>query len=104
MPFQLVTHFAQDPAKHFDTLQIHAGLTPTPRPARPPCPSTPPPPSSLTPPRTAPAKFALAKPGNVYGRLTNTTTDAVAARVAAIEGGTGAVARRLRPRPRRSWP
>ena len=38
------------------------------------------------------AKFALAKPGNVYGRLTNTTADAVAARVAAVEGAAGAVA------------
>ena len=38
------------------------------------------------------AKFALARPGNVYGRLTNTTADAVAARVAAVEGAAGAVA------------
>ena len=30
MPFQLDPTFAQDPAKHFDTLQIHAGLTPDP--------------------------------------------------------------------------
>ena len=28
MPFQLDPTFAQDPAKHFDTLQIHAGLEP----------------------------------------------------------------------------
>lgn len=37
-------------------------------------------------------RFGLADAGNIYGRLTNTTTDAVAARVAAVEGGTGAVA------------
>ena len=30
MPFQLDPTFAQDPAKHFDTLQIHAGLAPDP--------------------------------------------------------------------------
>ena len=30
MSFELDPTFAQDPAKHFDTLQIHAGLTPDP--------------------------------------------------------------------------
>ena len=84
--------FAQDPAKHFDTLQIHAGLTPDPTTGAAALPIYASAAFQFDSAEDGAAKFALAKPGNVYGRLTNTTTDAVAARVAAIEGGTGAVA------------
>ena len=92
MPFQLDPTFAQDPAKHFDTLQIHAGLTPDPTTGAAALPIYASAAFQFDSAEDGAAKFALAKPGNVYGRLTNTTTDAVAARVAAIEGGTGAVA------------
>ena len=35
----------------------------------------------------AAARFGLADPGNIYGRLTNSTVDAFEQRVAALEGG-----------------
>ncbi len=37
-------------------------------------------------------RFALRDPGNIYGRLTNSTQDAFEQRVAALEGGTAALA------------
>ncbi|MBP5297876.1 MAG: O-acetylhomoserine aminocarboxypropyltransferase/cysteine synthase [Lachnospiraceae bacterium] len=37
-------------------------------------------------------RFGLADPGNIYGRLTNTTQDVLEKRVAALEGGIGALA------------
>lgn len=92
MPFQLDPTFAQDPAKHFDTLQVHAGLEPDPTTGAAALPIYASAAFQFDSAPDAAAKFALSKPGNVYGRLTNTTTDAVAARVAAIEGATGAVA------------
>lgn len=92
MAFELNPDFKNDVEKHFNTLQVHAGLAPDPVTGA----------SSLPIYQSAAfqfddaadgaAKFALKKPGNVYGRLTNTTTDSVAARIAAIEHGTGAVA------------
>jgi len=36
--------------------------------------------------------FELSAPGNIYGRLTNSTTAVLEERVAALEGGTGALA------------
>lgn len=42
--------------------------------------------------QTASARFALTEPGNIYGRLTNPTQQAFEERIAALEGGTGAVA------------
>ena len=92
MSYELDPTYAQNPAKHFDTLQVHAGLTPDPVTGS----------SSLPIYATAAwqfddaddaaQKFALSRPGNVYSRLTNSTTDAIAARVAAIEGAAAAVA------------
>ena len=91
MAYELDPSYASDPATHFNTLQIHAGLTPDPTTGA----------SSLPVYATAAwqfddtedaaEKFALSRPGNVYSRLTNSTTDAIAARVAALEG-------HLRPR------
>ena len=92
MTFKLNPDFAKDPAKHFDTLQIHAGLEPDSTTGAAALPIYASAAFQFDSAPDAAAKFALSKPGNVYGRLTNTTTDAVAARVAAIEGGTGAVA------------
>lgn len=40
----------------------------------------------------AAARFGLADAGNIYGRLTNSTQDVLEKRVAALEGGVGALA------------
>lgn len=40
----------------------------------------------------AAARFGLQDAGNIYGRLTNPTTDVFEKRIAALEGGTGALA------------
>ena len=40
----------------------------------------------------AAARFGLADPGNIYGRLTNSTQDVFEKRVAALEGGVAALA------------
>ena len=78
---------------HFETIQLHAGQeTPDP----------------VTDSRAVPiyqttsyvfhnsahaaARFGLADPGNIYGRLTNSTQGALEERVAALEGGVAALA------------
>lgn len=77
---------------HFETLQVHAGQTP----------------DSTTRSRAVPIYqttcyqfdssehganlFALKEGGNIYTRLANPTTDMFERRVAALEGGVGAVA------------
>lgn len=40
----------------------------------------------------AAARFGLVDPGNIYGRLTNSTQDVLEKRIAALEGGTAALA------------
>ena len=40
----------------------------------------------------AAARFGLTDPGNIYGRLTNSTQDVLEKRVAALDGGTAALA------------
>ena len=92
MSIELDPTFAQDPAKHFDTLQIHAGLTPDPTTGAAALPIYATAAWQFDDAEDAAQKFALARPGNVYSRLTNTTTDCIAARVAAIEGAASAVA------------
>ncbi|MGI6736433.1 MAG: O-acetylhomoserine aminocarboxypropyltransferase/cysteine synthase family protein [Anaerovoracaceae bacterium] len=42
--------------------------------------------------RHAADRFALRDPGNIYGRLTNSTVDVFEKRIAALEGGSAAVA------------
>ena len=37
-------------------------------------------------------RFGLADPGNIYGRLTNTTQDIFEQRIASLEGGVAALA------------
>ena len=37
-------------------------------------------------------RFGLADPGNIYGRLTNSTQDVLEKRMAALEGGVAALA------------
>ena len=81
------------PNYHFETLQLHVGQE-TPDPA--------------TDARAVPiyattsyvfrncehaaARFGLSDAGNIYGRLTNSTQDVLERRVAALEGGTAALA------------
>lgn len=78
---------------HFETLQLHAGQEQ---------------PDSATGARAVPIyqtaayvfdsaanaadRFALRSPGNIYSRLTNPTQEALENRIAALEGGTAAVA------------
>lgn len=92
MAFALDPSFAQDPEKHFDTLQVHAGYAPDPTTGSAALPIYASAAFQFEDAADGAAKFALAKPGNVYGRLTNTTADAVAARVVVVEGAAGAVA------------
>ena len=40
----------------------------------------------------AAARFGLSDPGNIYSRLTNSTQDVLEQRIAALEGGVGALA------------
>lgn len=92
MAFELNPSFAQTPEQHFDTLQIHAGLAPDPTTGSAALPIYATAAWQFDDAEDAAAKFALSRSGNVYSRLTNSTTDAIAARVAAIEGAAGAVA------------
>ena len=78
---------------HFETLQVHAGQEK---------------PDSATGARAVPIyqtaayvfdiaahaadRFALRDPGNIYGRLTNPTQEVFENRMAALEGGNGAIA------------
>ncbi len=78
---------------HFETLQVHAGQEM---------------PDPVTGARAVPIyqtaayvfdssqdacdRFALRSPGNIYGRLTNPTQEALEKRIAALEGGTAALA------------
>ena len=79
---------------HFETIQLHGGQE---------CPDPatgaravpiyqPPPPTSSRTAAQAAARFALAEPGNIYGRLTNPTQEVLERRMAALEGGAAALA------------
>ena len=92
MAFELDPTYAQDVAKHFNTLQIHAGLSPDPVTGSSSLPVYATAAWQFDDAQDAAEKFALSRPGNVYSRLTNSTTDAIAARVAALEGAAAAVA------------
>ena len=82
-----------DRKMHFETLQLHVGQE-TPDPAT----------DARAVPiyqttsyvfhdsRHAADRFALKDPGNIYGRLTNSTQDVLERRVAALEGGVAALA------------
>ena len=79
-------------AYHFDTLAVHAGQTPDPTTGARAVPiyQT----TSYVFRDTAHAAdlFALKEPGNIYTRIMNPTTDVFEQRVAALEGGVGALA------------
>lgn len=92
MSFQLDPTFSESPAQHFDTLQVHAGLAPDPTTGAAALPIYATAAWQFDDAQDAAEKFALSRPGNVYSRLTNSTTDSIAARVAALEGAASAVA------------
>ncbi len=76
----------------FDTIALHAGYTPEPTTHSRAVPiyAT----TAYTFDSTEHARrlFALEEPGNIYSRLSNPTCDILEARVAALEGGVGALA------------
>ena len=78
---------------HFETLQLHVGQE-TPDPAS----DARAVPIYLTSSYVfhnsehAAARFGLSDPGNIYSRLTNSTQDVLEQRIAALEGGVGALA------------
>ena len=78
---------------HFETLQLHVGQE-TPDPASDACAV----PIYLTSSYVfrnsehAAARFNLSDAGNIYSRLTNSTQDVLEKRIAALEGGVGALA------------
>lgn len=84
---------ASDRQYRFETLQLHVGQE-SPDPATdaravPIYQTT----SYVFPsPESAAARFALTEPGNIYTRLMNPTTDVFEKRIAALEGGAGALA------------
>jgi len=81
-----------DPSHRFETLQIHAGQEPAPgtNARAVPIYQT----TSYTFDSTGHGArlFALAEPGNIYTRISNPTTEVFERRVAALEGGVGALA------------
>ena len=71
MSFELNPSFASDPEAHFNTLQVHAGLTPDPTTGSAALPIYATAAWQFDDAEDAAAKFALSRPGNVYSRLTN---------------------------------
>ena len=67
MAFELDPSFAQNPAQHFDTLQVHAGLAPDPATGSAALPIYASAAFQFDDAADGAAKFALAKSGNVYG-------------------------------------
>lgn len=65
MAFALDSSFAQDPEKHFDTLQVHAGYAPDPTTGSAALPIYASAAFQFEDAADGAAKFALAKPGNV---------------------------------------
>lgn len=76
----------------FDTLQVHAGAQPDPATGARAVPIYQTTSYVFRDTEHAANLFSLAEPGNIYTRITNPTTDALEQRVAALEGGVGAVA------------
>ncbi len=79
-------------SQHFETLALHAGYEPDPTTG-----SRAVPIYQTTSYRFRNAEhaanlFALKEPGNIYTRITNPTTDVFEKRIAALEGGVGALA------------
>lgn len=77
---------------HFDTRQIHAGLTPDPTTGSPVLPLYQTAAYVFDDATQAANRFRLLEAGPIYSRLGNPTVDALEARIADLEGGIGAVA------------
>ncbi|MDK2821443.1 MAG: O-acetylhomoserine (thiol)-lyase [Clostridia bacterium] len=76
----------------FDTLQVHAGQKPEPATGSRAVPIYQTTSYVFDDTEHAANLFALKKPGNIYTRITNPTTDVFEQRMAALEGGVGALA------------
>ena len=76
----------------FETRQVHSGAEPDPRPARASMPIYQTSSFVFRDTEHAAALFGLAELGNIYTRIMNPTQDAFEQRMAALEGGVGALA------------
>ncbi|MCH4169527.1 MAG: O-acetylhomoserine aminocarboxypropyltransferase/cysteine synthase [Streptococcaceae bacterium] len=76
----------------FDTLQVHAGQVPDPTTGARAVPIYQTTSYVFKDTEEAEGRFGLTNPGNIYSRLTNPTTDVFEQRIAALEGGTAALA------------
>lgn len=76
----------------FDTLQVHAGQVPDPATGSRAVPIYQTTSYLFDSPEHAANLFALKESGNIYTRITNPTTDVLEQRMAALEGGVGALA------------
>lgn len=77
---------------HFETLQVHAGQTPDPATGSAAVPIYQTSSYVFKDSAEAEARFDLSSPGHIYSRITNPTVSAFEKRMAAIEGGTAALA------------
>lgn len=77
---------------HFETLQQHAGQVPDPATGARAVPIYQTTSYVFKDSQEAEDRFALRSPGYIYGRLTNPTQDVFEKRIAALEGGTAAIA------------
>lgn len=80
-----------DKPMHFETMQIHAGAKPDPATGARQTPIYQSTAYVFRDADHAAALFNLAEVGYIYSRLTNPTVDALANRIAALEGGVGAI-------------
>ncbi len=76
----------------FDTLQVHAGQSPDPATGARAVPIYQTTSYVFKDTDEAEGRFGLKIPGNIYSRLTNPTTDVFEQRIAALEGGSAAIA------------
>jgi O-acetylhomoserine (thiol)-lyase len=76
----------------FDTLQVHAGQEPDPTTGARAVPIYQTTSYVFQDTAEAEGRFGLTVPGNIYSRLTNPTTDVFEQRIAALEGGSAAIA------------
>ncbi|OJH40179.1 O-acetylhomoserine aminocarboxypropyltransferase/cysteine synthase family protein [Cystobacter ferrugineus] len=82
----------QTPSQHFETLSLHAGYEPEPTTGSRAVPIYQTTSYRFRNAQHAADLFALKEPGNIYTRITNPTTDVFEKRIAALEGGVGALA------------
>ncbi|WNG20255.1 O-acetylhomoserine aminocarboxypropyltransferase/cysteine synthase family protein [Cystobacter fuscus] len=80
------------PSQHFETLSLHAGYEPEPTTGSRAVPIYQTASYRFRNAQHAADLFALKEPGNIYTRITNPTTDVFEKRIAALEGGVGALA------------